>query len=263
MKNRMNLPEYKNIPVHEYSNKQIKDTEIAISTEYPVLITLNGQSFITIACSGNNIEELLTGHLVAEGIIEKTSDITRIEMDSSAMVAAVTVTPSEPVSRALSRIPSLVTCGKGSKRELPAEGYVYRSLPDVRAEIILDAMNTFLSQSSLHEKTHGVHSSALVDIHGRQEAFFDEIGRHNAIDKVIGYAFNNNIALNDKMILSTGRISSEIIMKSIFARVPVLVSRASPTSYCVDLIKKYNILCICRTRNNSFTIINGENHVLT
>ncbi|MFW5771614.1 MAG: formate dehydrogenase accessory sulfurtransferase FdhD [Spirochaetota bacterium] len=259
----MNLPEYKYIPVHEYSNNSKRPAEIAISTEYPVFVTLNGHPFVTIACSGNNMEELLTGHLVAEGLIEETRDIKNIDLDSNEMIAAVTVTPTEQVRQALSRIPSLVTCGKGSKRDLPSADYVYQSLPDVRAEVIRNAMNTFLSQSSLHEKTHGVHSSALVDINGKQEAFFDEIGRHNAIDKVIGYAFNKNIALDDKMILSTGRISSEIIMKSIYARVPVLVSRASPTTYCVDLIKRYNILCICKARNNSFIIINGENHVHT
>ena len=260
----MELPDITTIPVHHYRHAQhtVLEGQIAISTEYPVLITINGHPFITIACSGNNIADLVTGHLFAEGIITTRADIKNIDLDNEQMIAGVQVEPSEQVNATLSRSPSLVTCGGGSKRHLPYGNHVKASLPDVKAAIITRVMDEFLRQSSLHKKTHGVHSSALLDLHGNQVVFYDEIGRHNAIDKVIGFAINNNIDLHDKMILSTGRISSEIIMKIIISGVPVFISRASPTSYCVDLVKQYNLLCICRARQNDFVIINGSRHVI-
>lgn len=90
-----------------------------------------------------------------------------------------------------------------------------------------------LTYSREHEATHGVHSAALYSHAGERLVFFDEIGRHNAIDKVIGYAAINGLTIEDKMICSTGRISREIAFKFINARAPVLITRASPTTLSV------------------------------
>ena len=258
----MDLPDVTYITVHQYIEHSIQQREIAISTEYPVLVTINERPLLTIACSGNNIVDLVTGHLAAEGMITSKDDIQRLHFDESLMVAEVSIKPSEKVNTILSSTPSLATCGGGSKRNLPSRDHVHSSLPDVKAGIINHCMDTFLHQSSLHQATHGVHSSAMLDLDGNQVVFCDEIGRHNAIDKVIGYAVNNNIPLHDKMVLSTGRISSEIVMKLILSGIPVFISRASPTSFCVDLVKEYNMICICRARNNGFTIINGHEQIL-
>jgi FdhD protein len=122
-------------------------------------------------------------------------------------------------------------------------------------------MSEFLSFSKEHETTHGVHGSAMYTLKGERIVFFDEIGRHNAIDKVIGYAAMNNISPEDKMICSTGRISSEIAFKFINASAPVLITRASPTTYSIKLLRDYNILAIVRAVNCGFFVVNGKERI--
>jgi FdhD protein len=123
-------------------------------------------------------------------------------------------------------------------------------------------MNEFLVFSQEHKATHGVHGAALYSLEGERLAFFDEIGRHNAIDKVIGHAAVSGISLEDKMICSTGRVSSEIALKLIHARAPVLVTRASPTTLSVELLRRYNLLSIVRAVGGRFYVVNGKENIL-
>ncbi|HQM46212.1 MAG TPA: formate dehydrogenase accessory sulfurtransferase FdhD, partial [Smithellaceae bacterium] len=108
----------------------------------------------------------------------------------------------------------------------------------------------------------GVHGAALYSLAGEKIVFFDEIGRHNAIDKVIGHAAVHNISLEDKMICSTGRISSEIALKIINARAPVLITRASPTTLSVKLLRRYNILSVIRAVQGRFYVVNGKEQIV-
>ena len=107
-----------------------------------------------------------------------------------------------------------------------------------------------------------VYKRQLYSLDGERIVFFDDIGRHNAMDKVIGHAALNGISLEDKMICSTGRISSEIAFKIITAGAPVLISRASPTTLGVELLRRYNILSIIRAVGRRFFVVNGKDSIL-
>ena len=122
-------------------------------------------------------------------------------------------------------------------------------------------MKKFVQASDLHKLTRGVHSSVLLDLHGNEVVFVDEIGRHNAVDKIIGYATKNSIPLQDKMIFSTGRLSSEILYKTIYSGAKVIVSKAAPTSLSVELARKNDIILIANVRNNRFDILNGKEYI--
>lgn len=258
----MTLPTYQNITVHEFKNSRLTEKEVAFSAEYPVTLIINGNPYMTVACSGTELESYAVGHLATEGIIQQYSDIEAIEIDEDSLTVNVRIVQSDHVSRQLTAIKILSAAGGRSRKELPASSLVRNNPPPVRPSIILTCMNRFLTHSKERDLTHGVHSSALFTRDGEMLVFFNEIGRHNAIDKSIGYAVRNRIPLDDKMIFTSGRLSSEITLKIVLSGIPILVSRASPTTYSIALLKRYNIITLSRFFDESCFVINGAEHLL-
>ncbi|NLN40295.1 MAG: formate dehydrogenase accessory sulfurtransferase FdhD [Smithella sp.] len=258
----MSLPTYENITVHEYRDKVLTEVTMPFSAEYAVLLKINGLVYLTMACSGNHLSEHVTGYLISEGIISNTSQIESTDIDEAGLTVNVTLVKDAAIAQRLERIKTVSAAGGRTKRTLPSEELARSALPCVRAQSVIEAMNEFLVFSQEHKATHGVHGAALYSLEGERLAFFDEIGRHNAIDKVIGHAAVSGISLEDKMICSTGRVSSEIALKLIHARAPVLVTRASPTTLSVELLRRYNLLSIVRAVGGRFYVVNGKENIL-
>lgn len=134
-----------------------------------------------------------------------------------------------------------------------------KTLRDFRvdADTVCSIMVEFLGHSDTHGRTHGVHGAALYRSSGEMVAFFEEIGRHNAVDKLLGYALTTDLPLHDCLVVSTGRISSEITVKSIMVGVPAIVSRSAPTTRSVDLARKYGMLLASGVRRSSLLATSG------
>ena len=257
----MTLSNYENVVLHEYRDGALAETSLPFSAEYAVTLKINDSPYITMASSGNYLREHVTGYLMTEGIISGIDQIERMEVDEFALTVNALLVDDQIVSGKLERIKTISAAGGRTKTSLPSDHLIRKDLPEVQAKIIVQAMSEFLTYSREHEATHGVHSAALYSLAGERLVFFDEIGRHNAIDKVIGHAAVNHISLEDKMICSTGRISSEIAFKFINARAPVLITRASPTTLSVKLLRQYNILSIIRAVNGRFYVLHGTDKI--
>lgn len=137
----------------------------------------------------------------------------------------------------------------------PAEGELPEINDDVRVRIeaILERYREFQKRSELFRDTGGVHSAALCS-EDEMIVFTEDIGRHNAVDKIIGYAFLENISLRGKVLLLSGRLSSEITTKAIRSNIPIIVSRAAPTDLSVRISRDANITLIGFLRGNSMNI---------
>lgn len=259
----MALADHLYINAYEYSKGNIKPVLIPVSTEYSLRICINGTTVSTIACSGSDLESLVSGHLITGGIIESIDEIKNISIDEEKLQVNITTCSN---SDALKKHPNIREYSSGrveGRISIKGDQIVKnQELPKINAKKIISCMDEFLNMSRLHKLTHGVHSSALYSIDGQMIAFFDEIGRHNAIDKAIGYAFNNRMPLNNKIILSTGRLASEIIYKILCASIPVIISRASTTTLSFNLAKKYNVIMIGRVRGDAFCIFNGKDNII-
>ena len=258
----MTSPVFENIRLHEYRDGVLAEVSLPFSAEYAVVLKINGNPYLTMACSGNYLREQITGYLITEGIISGSDQIDQIDIDETNLSVDVALIRDKMIAEKLERIKIITAAGGRTRKGLPVDDLIRKTLPRVRAKVILQSMSEFLNYSHEHEATHGVHSAALYSLAGERLAFFDEIGRHNAIDKVIGYASANDISLEDKMICSTGRISSEIAFKFINARAPILITRASPTTLSVKLLRRYNILTIIRAVNERFFVVNGKENIL-
>ncbi len=225
-----------------------------LSMEHSLTLSLNGTPYITIACSGSDMREMAAGHLLTEGIISNPGDILSMTFDGDSMTLNVEI----------GRNDGMLECIRNNRRfprESSSGGEVVRQpsgRTSIAARTVLPMMNEFLQHSPLHHLTHGVHSAALFTAEGKRLSFFDEIGRHNAIDKVLGHALLNGIDLSDKVAATTGRVASEIIIKFIRASVPIVVSRAVPTSLSLELAIRHGIVLVGRARESSFTVFNGK-----
>ncbi len=257
----MTLPTHENVLLHEYRDGALTEVTLPFSAEYAVTLKINDSPYITMACSGNYLREHVVGYLVTEGIVSGTDQIARIDVDETTLTVNATLVNDIIIAEKLERIKTISAAGGRTKKNLPSDGLIRKNLPEMKADVILQSMSEFLTYSREHEATHGVHSAAMYSLEGERQVFFDEIGRHNAIDKVIGYAAVNGISLEDKMICSTGRISSEIAFKFINARAPILITRASPTTLSVRLLRHYNILSIIRAVSGRFFVVNGKENL--
>ena len=136
--------------------------------------------------------------------------------------------------------------------------------PDVKfsAKNILACMDKLLQElSTTHAKTNGVHSGALFD--GQKILIFrEDIGRHNVFDKIFGAAIRQNIFLGDKMIIFSGRCSSEMILKICRMKIPVVVAKSVPTTYSINLAKKFGITLIGRMSADSFCIYTNHERIV-
>jgi len=257
----MNLPEFVTVKALLYADGIVVETEIPVSSEYHLVLKINGNPFVSIACSGSDMKNLAVGHLISEGIVYTPDEIIEIIFDEKKLEIDVILKTNDEILERLFRIRSIASgCGQGPGITVP--GYI-RSITQshektIEPSGILSCMYEFLHASDHHQLTRGVHSAALFDSGWKQLFFSDEIGRHNAIDKIIGYAFVNGIPLNDKLILSTGRLSSEIISKGLTSGILGIISKSAPTSHSIELAKKHDLLLIGKVSRSQFTIFSGR-----
>ncbi len=258
VQNNKQLPVYRDYDAWEYASGSFSPVTVSVSMEYSLALSINGNRYLTIASSGSDLHELAVGHLFSEGIIASADEVARIDIDTENISVNITTVESERMIEMLLRIRSIPSgCGSQSVIAVTCDGF---SIPGIqlRAENIITIMKEFLRFSENHKITRGVHSAALYTTSSERLSFFDEIGRHNAVDKVIGDALLRKIPLQDKILASTGRISGEITAKALNARIPVVVSRSHPTSISIDLARRYDIALIGRVRASSFTVFNGK-----
>ncbi|MBN2159164.1 MAG: formate dehydrogenase accessory sulfurtransferase FdhD [Spirochaetes bacterium] len=256
------LPATVTVSSHYYSASGLRPIEAQVSAEYHVKLLVNGKPFMVIVCSGSDLDLLAAGHLASEGIIASNKEIERIEVDEAGLSVNCVIAAGVDISGRYPKIRTLVSGSPGSGESSGPDMPPRRDLPAVDPRVILSSMQDFLEISTAHRTTHGVHSGALYGLDGRREAFFDEIGRHNAVDKLIGLALIRGIVLDRSMLLSTGRVSSEIVKKTARASIPVLVTRAAPTGLAIELVKKLNIVLITGVQKDGFYVANGAEQIL-
>ncbi len=246
---------------HRYHDAGIEEVELVVSVEYHMTFLLNGRPYLTVACSGSDLDHLAAGHLLSEGIIRSREEIERIDIDEEAMTVNVVTAPGADIIGRLFRVRTLVSGCAGGGTGGGCEGVVLPAPPVVDPAVIIDSAKEFLGFSKIYRRTHGVHSAALYGIEGGRIAFYDEIGRHNAVDKLLGFALTGGIGLDRAMLFSTGRISSEIVSKAAAARIPALITRAAPTSMAIDMAREIGLILVTGVKRDGFYVHSGAGSI--
>ncbi len=259
----MNKDIFSNKNIRRFKINKFIETEDTIINESPLTLFINGYQFLTLMILKENLEELIIGFLAAEGIIKNKQDIENIDLKHEKTVAMIEIkedfSPNNYKKRTLTS-----GCGGGStfvNLKDCAESQEITSEQKYQAESFTSLMSVLQQNSKYFKKTGGTHTAALASA-DKIIYQLEDIGRHNALDKIIGRSLIDDLNLKDKIILTSGRISSEMIIKVLKQGIPFLVSRSAPTDAAVKIARDRNMTLIAFCRGERFNIYSGERRVI-
>jgi FdhD protein len=242
-----------------FGDGQSERVEDSVVTEYTVTVKVNGKEFVTMVCTPDYIEEMVIGYLASEGIIKKFTDIDDIWIQEKEGFIHVKTNSENPFYKNLQGKRHLTSCCGASR-----SGFVFatdaltaKRLHSIKTEIEVEdcfrLMEEMQESAELFQNTGGVHNASLCNLFGPVVSRMD-IGRHNALDKIYGHCLKNNIPIHDKVIVFSGRISSEILLKVAKIGCPIILSKSAPTELALKLADDLGITTIGFIRNRSLNV---------
>lgn len=223
--------------------------------EQPLVIYVNEEKFLTLLCSPIKLDCLVVGYLWLEKVIASLEDIKRLDVSEVDGRADVTLTREVelPTERILTS-----GCGGGITFRIDPRLFPkVRSSIKVRPDQLTARMKELFAQAVNYRTSRGIHGAALTD-GDRLLVMAEDVGRHNAVDKVKGEALLRGIPTTDRILLSTGRISSEMLLKAARMGVPLVASRTSPTEMAVGLAEQLGITVVGYLRSESLNLYAGD-----
>lgn len=252
------------IMLTRYDKGSVSKVTDVVVCEYPFTIHVNEEEMVTLLCSPKDLNYLALGYLLSEGVIKEKSDIAGVNIDEEKGTAYVNLSGDVRDIEYLR--------GERRKTKVCSGGTVFNHRYDseqlapltnklhINYSKILFLMNEFASKSELFQDTGGVHGAALSD--GERILIFNEdVGRHNALDKVIGEAFSKGLSFEDKVVLTSGRISSEMLIKTARRNISIIVSRSAPMDLALKIGKGINMTIIGFARGQRMNIYSGNERI--
>ena len=274
-----------NYKVLKFESKVLNEFDDQISIEEPLEIILKYKDkktwvektiSITMRTPGHD-EDLVRGFLFNERVVEQINHIDNIELVGDAVgqyklknKAVATINNSEnididKIKRNFLTNSSCGVCGKTSldSLEIIKKDKILRSVPKINHVIIMKSPLMLRQNQSEFSKTGGIHASGLFDKKGNVIALREDVGRHNALDKLIGLVLKENLLDNNSQFLTcSGRLNFDLVQKALMANIGVLVGVGAPTSLAVDLSKKFNITLVGFVKDKSFNIYSNNERII-
>lgn len=251
-------------PTHffQYENGSWKAHDSYTISETSVALTVNSQVWLSFMCTPADLEALAIGFLFNEGMITSMQEIADVRVCQH--MDNVDVWTNIPLERPASwRRTSGCTGGQTSveaEPELTVLPQIYNGAL-LSPETVLNLVNSLFETQDLYRLSGGVHTSALTDCQGTFISA-EDIGRHNTLDKIAGKCLMQNIQLQRRVIITTGRISSEMLQKAARLGAAVLISRTSPTSLSINMAHRYGITLIGYARRDRFKVYTHHERIL-
>ncbi len=241
----------KHVRLHHFSGGRFQPKDIPVVQEGPLSVYVNGQELVTLLCTPTKLEALVVGFLAFEGIIRGLEDIQSLTVLDEDGYADVRLTSDFVPPR---RRIHTSGCGGGITFSLETHGSAAmedNSTVDPRS--LFPLIRELYVEAQSYRESRGIHAAALAD--GEKLLIVTEdVGRHNAIDKICGEAMLRGIPTTGKVLLTTGRISSEMLRKGAHMGTPIVVSRTSATTMSIDLAKRLGLTLIGYVRGDSFYV---------
>jgi FdhD protein len=243
-----------------YYDDECRPVYGVVPAEEVVTLHVNGRPLVQLMCTPVLLEELALGFLFNEGLIEKPGDVEEVKVlalpDDRRWLDVWLGREIEPP-----KLRAITSGCSGGTTFAPAGGPVESSLR-VAPRQVTRLMAAMSRSAELYHRAGGLHVAALAEGE-RLICVAEDVGRHNAVDKIAGHCLRQGLPMADRVLLSSGRISSEMVNKAARMGVPVVVSRTSPTSLSVQLAQKWHVTLIGYTRRRSFRVYAGEERLLT
>jgi len=249
----------------KYKDNHVVQKHGHVIIEKPISLTVNGSVWLDFMCTPTNLDALALGFLFNEGVIDSLNDVVSVTVwDNKDNIDVLLQEDVEKPDHW--RRTSGCTGGLTSVENLEDQagnGIISRSSDySLSVENIFILIRLLIKSQEIYQISGGVHSSALCDRHDIH-AKAEDIGRHNTLDKISGLCLLNDIALNQRILLTTGRISSEMLQKAARIGASFVISRTSPSSLSIQLADMWGITLIGYARRDQFRVYTYGDRILT
>jgi FdhD protein len=245
-----------------YYGAESRPVRGVVPTEAMVTLHVNGQALVRLVCTPTQLRDLALGFLFNEGLIEDLDDVAVAELCGDG--EGVDVWLEHDIEMPEVRTITSGCSGGTTFEEVRHSHHAVESGLVITAEDVTALMEGLSDAASVYRRAGGVHTAALA--FPRREdpltCVVEDVGRHNTLDKIAGACLREGTATRGGVLLSSGRISSEMIGKAARMGVPVVVSRTSPTSLSIELARTWRIALIGYTRRRSFRVYTGEERIV-
>ena len=271
--------------ISKLKNSKLEEIKDAVSVEEPLEMRLKFKKnnkwhteniSITMRTPGND-EDLIKGFLFNERIVENIKDIEIVEHIGEVsgdynlqniIVATINKTDNLEIGKLKKNFVTNSSCGVCGKTSLDAIQMIKAdkldpTIPLIEEKTILKSPKLLINEQSEFAKTGGIHASALIDENGKVITIREDVGRHNALDKLIGYSISKNlINPSNQFIACSGRLNFELVQKGLMANIGVMAGVGAPTSLAIDLAKRFDMTLLGFVKENSFNIYSNKNRII-
>jgi len=241
-----------------------RPVETAVVYERPLTLFLNDQEIVTMMTIGDYPDYLAVGYLLNQNMLRPDDVISGIDYDEELEVVVVRTARATDYEEKLKKKVRTSGCAQGTvfgdvmeqfeQVELPADAILKTSWLYALAKKINTA-------PSLYLKAGAIHGCVLCE-EDRPLLYMEDVGRHNAVDKIAGYMLLNGVSPAGKIFYTTGRLTSEMVIKTVQMRIPILISRSGFTAWGVDLARQANLTLIGRAKGKRFVALAGESRIV-
>ncbi|CAN0460515.1 unnamed protein product [Discosporangium mesarthrocarpum] len=241
-----------------------KPVDTSVTVERPLALFLNSREIVTLMTIGDYPECLAVGYLLNQNMVRPDDVVTGVDYDEQAEAVVVRTERETDFEEKLSKQTRTSGCALGT---------VFGDIMETFDDIVLDAdarvhtswlyalTKTINTTPSLYLEAGAIHGCVLCE-GDRALIYMEDVGRHNAVDKIAGYMYLNNVPAAGKMFYTTGRLTSEMVIKTVQMNIPVLISRSGFTAWGVELARQANLTLIGRARGRRFVALAGQDRIV-
>jgi len=237
--------------------------ETSVVVERPLTIFLNRQEIVTAMTIGDYPEYLAVGFLLNQNMLRSDDVVTGVDYDDDLEVVVVRTKRATNYEKKLKKKVQTSGCAQGTVFGDLMEAIENADLPEaeLRTSWLYALTHKINTTPSLYLEAGAIHGCVLCQ-KDRPLVYMEDVGRHNAVDKIAGWMFKNKVAAGDKIFYTTGRLTSEMVIKTVRMGIPILVSRSGFTAWGVELAKKAGLTLIGRARGKRFVALAGEDRIV-
>ncbi len=234
-----------------------------VINEKSLTIYLNNQEIVTLMTIGDHPKYLAIGYLLNQNMINKNEKILKVEIDKELKIAVVRTKRKTNYETRLKKKITTSGCAIGT-----IFGDIYEEIKNtklnnkkkIKHEWIYQISKKITLTPSLYLEAGAIHGCAII-FNNSPLIYMEDVGRHNAVDKIAGYMFLKKIDPSNKIFYTTGRLTSEMVIKTIKMRIPILISRSGFTAWGVELARSSNLTLIGRAKGKKYLVLSGEHRI--
>jgi FdhD protein len=252
--------EAEKFPIVQITEQGKSEFEGIVATEFSLTIILNNRELVTLLCSPTKLDYLAIGFLFSEGLLKSRDEIKKVIVDGQRGVVQVKTKEDKGLARELLFKKRFITSGGGTVKGASFYSDAYIQVQaNVESQVVITPhqvfklVDEFRHHSQLFQASHGVHSAAMCDTKSIL-VFADDLGRHNAIDKIFGECVLKDIPTDNRIVITTGRVPSEQLLKVAKRKIPIIISLTVPTGLGVKLAADFGITLIGSVKGKSMNV---------